>query len=144
MSHNISPCLSDLLHSVWHSLGPSVLLHWPYFILSNGWVILYVPHLLHPVLCPWIFRCFRVLAVVKSAAVNTGMHVCFGIYFPNVCYWLGGILTLEKARHRRAGGLIFRPVWGHWKHSEKIKVCSGLTSISLTFIVQQLVGTGEI
>ena len=39
----------------------------------------YVPHLLYPFICQWTFGCFHVLAIVNSAAVNTGVHVSFQI-----------------------------------------------------------------
>ena len=53
--------LSDLLHSVWQTLGPSNLYKWPNFISFYGWVIfhyIYVPHLLYPFICWWTFRLF--------------------------------------------------------------------------------------
>ena len=53
-------CLSDLLHSVWQSLGPFMLLQMALFNF-NGWVIfccIYVQHLLYPFLCWWTLGCF--------------------------------------------------------------------------------------
>ena len=67
----------------------------------------------------------------------------FGTYFPNVCYWLGCILTLEKAKAQDGKGTDFQTSVKSLEPFRKIKFCFGLTSISLTF-VQQLVGTGEI
>ena len=37
----------------------------------------YVPYLLYPFICQWIFRFFRILAIVNSAAMNIGVHVSF-------------------------------------------------------------------
>ena len=65
--HDISPALSDLVHSVWYSLGPSVLLQMALFHSFNGWVIfyyLYVPHL-YPFLCRWTFRLLIYLGYCK-------------------------------------------------------------------------------
>ena len=48
--------LSDLLYSVWHSLGPPT---WHHFVPFYSWVIFsyaYVPHLLYPFLYWWIVR----------------------------------------------------------------------------------------
>ena len=50
--------------------------------LFYGWVIfhrVYVPQLLYPPICRWASRCFHVLAIVNSAAVNSGIHVYFSI-----------------------------------------------------------------
>ena len=57
--YNICFSLSDLLHSIWQSLGLSTSLQWPNFIPFHGWVIfhcIYVPHLLYPFICRWAFR----------------------------------------------------------------------------------------
>ena len=54
MSYDISPSLSDLLHSVWLSVGPSMSCKWHYFILFNDWVVfhcIHVAYLLYPFLC---------------------------------------------------------------------------------------------
>ena len=32
---------------------------------------------LYPFLCPWTFRCFHILAIVNSAAKNSGVHISF-------------------------------------------------------------------
>ena len=70
---------------------------WPYFILFNGRVIfqcihicmcacvyidiyIYTPHLLYPVLCQYL-NSFHALAIVNSAALNTGVHVSFQAMF---------------------------------------------------------------
>ena len=53
----ISLSLSDLRYSVWHSLGPSMLLQWHYFILFNGWVVFHCIYVLHLTFFCWcIFR----------------------------------------------------------------------------------------
>ena len=70
---NICFSLSDLLHSVWQSLGPSIFLQRTQFHsflwLSN--IPLYVSdgHL----------GCFHILTFIKGAAVNTGVPVSFWI-----------------------------------------------------------------
>ena len=77
MSYDISP-LSDLLYSVWHSLGPCCCKR-HYFTLFNGWVIfhcVYIPRLLYPFLA-----CFPILAIANSAARNIGVHISFQIMF---------------------------------------------------------------
>ena len=66
-----------------------------YFILFCGWVVfhcVYIPHF-YPVLCWWIFRLFHVLVIVSSAAMNTELHVAFGIrafsrYMPRWDCWI--------------------------------------------------------
>ena len=55
------------------------------FFMTN---IPYIPHL-YPFFWQWTFRCFHDLAVVTSAAVNTGAHVSFWImvffgYMPRI------------------------------------------------------------
>ena len=73
---------SDLLHSVWQLLGSSMSLQMIQLCSFYGWVILHcihVPHLLCPLPCWCIFRFFPVLAIVKSAAVNTGADMSFWI-----------------------------------------------------------------
>ena len=81
--YNICLSLSDLLHWV----SPIVQVQpccckWEYFILFYGWVIVH---------CVYIFLnqssvdnhlgCFRILAVVNSAAVNIRQHVSFQVRF---------------------------------------------------------------
>ena len=56
--YDICFSLSDLLHSVWQSLGPSTSLQMTQF-RSFLWLIfhcIYVPHLLYPFVCRWTFR----------------------------------------------------------------------------------------
>ena len=51
------------------------------FHIYKSWLLfhcIYVLHLLYPVFCGHL-GCFHVLAIVKSDAMNTGVHVCFWI-----------------------------------------------------------------
>ena len=58
LAYGICFSLSDLLHSVWQTLGPSTSLQitqFPFFL----WLIfhcIYVPHLLYPFICWWTLR----------------------------------------------------------------------------------------
>ena len=48
-----------------------------------GWVVfhcVYVPQLHYPFICRRHLGCFHVLAIVNSAAVNTGVHVSFSVF----------------------------------------------------------------
>ena len=38
---------------------------------------IYILHLLYPFICQWTFRLIPFLAIVNSAAMNTGVHVSF-------------------------------------------------------------------
>ena len=61
-------CISDLLHSLWPSPGPSMSLQMTQFHSFSGWVIIhciYVPHLLYPLLCWWTFTWFPCLGYCK-------------------------------------------------------------------------------
>ena len=56
LAYSICFSLSDLLHSVWQTLGPSTSLQITQFRFFYGWVIfhcIYVPHLLYPFICRW-------------------------------------------------------------------------------------------
>ena len=92
-------CLSVRLHSVWQSLGPSMLLQklqmalfssfcgWLIFYCVCVYICIYTKYYLSINLCMDIqFVCFHVLAMVNSAAVNTGecmyhfeLEVCLDI-----------------------------------------------------------------
>ena len=81
LAYGICFNLSDLLHSVWQTLGPSTsqqitqflyflwLRNIPFYGISN------IPHLLYPFIC----QCYHVWAIVNSAAMNTVVHVSFWI-----------------------------------------------------------------
>ena len=61
LAYSICFSLSDLLHSVWQTLGPSTSLQITqfHFISFYHWVIfhcIYVPHLLYPFICRWTLR----------------------------------------------------------------------------------------
>ena len=82
LAHGICFSLSDLLHSVWQSLGPSTSLQITQFHFFYGWVIfhcIYVPHLFYPFICRWTLRLLHVLAIVNSAAMNIVVPDSFGI-----------------------------------------------------------------
>ena len=69
ISYDICLFLFDLLHSVWQSLGPSMLLQMTLFCSFYGWVTfhyIHVPHLLYPFLCWWIFRLLPCLGYCKQ------------------------------------------------------------------------------
>ena len=78
--------LSDLLHLVWWSLGPSMLLQmtlfhsflWPSNIPL--YIFIYCILFIHSSVSGHL-GCFQVLAVVNSAAVNIGVHVSFPVEF---------------------------------------------------------------
>ena len=53
---------------------------------------MYVPRLLHSFLFLWTLGCVHVLAIVNTAAVNTGVHVSFGIMVFSGCASRGGIV----------------------------------------------------
>ena len=81
MSYNISPSLSDLFHSVWPSLGPSICCKWHYFILFNGWCsIVYMYHIFIHSPVDGHLDCFHV-AIVNSTAMKIGMSVSFWMFF---------------------------------------------------------------
>ena len=42
-------------------------------------IYIYTHHLLYPFICQWTLGCFHVLAIVNSAAMNTGVYVSFQI-----------------------------------------------------------------
>ena len=68
--------LSDLLHLVWWSLGPSGLLQMALFcsfFMSEQYSIVSMYHIffIHPP-ADGHWGCFHVLAIVSSAAMNTG------------------------------------------------------------------------
>ena len=84
MSYYISSSLSDLLHSAWHSLGPSMLLQMALFHSFYGWIVfycIYVTHLVYPFICNWTFRLFPCLGYCKQCCMNTGVHISFQIMF---------------------------------------------------------------
>ena len=81
MSYSISPSLSDLFHSVWPSLGPSICCKWRYFILFNGWCsIVYMYHIFIHSPVDGHLDCFH-MAIVNSTAMKIGMSVSFWIMF---------------------------------------------------------------
>ena len=88
---NRSMSLSNLLHSVWQSLSPSMLLQMALFHSFNGWVIfhpIYVPHLLYPFLYQWTLRLLPCLGYCKQycnehwGAFIISSHMFFSEYMP--------------------------------------------------------------
>jgi len=80
ISYGICLSLSDLLHLVWESLVPSMLLQMALFYSFYGWVVfhcVYISHLLNPFTCWWTFKLFPCLGYVNSAAMNIWVHVSF-------------------------------------------------------------------
>ena len=55
--------------------------------------------------------CFYVLGIVNSAAVNTGVHVCFSILVSSVVGLLGHMVVLEKAVATHSSTLAWRIPW---------------------------------
>ena len=80
IAYGICLSLSDLLHSIWESLVASMLLQMSWFCSFYGWVVfhcVYVPDGLKLFICWWTFRLFPCPSIVRSAAVNTEVHVSF-------------------------------------------------------------------
>ena len=78
--YNICFSLSDLLHSVWQFLGPSMSLQRTQFMPFYVWVIfhnIYVPHLLYPFLCWRTFRLLPCPGYCKQWHNEYWVHVSF-------------------------------------------------------------------
>ena len=70
LAYGICFSLSDLLHSVWQTLGPFTSLQITQFRFFYGWVIfhsIYVPHLLYPFICRWTLRLLLYPGYCKSS-----------------------------------------------------------------------------
>ena len=95
LAYGIRFSLSDLLHSVWQTLGPSTSLQIPQFRfflwLSN--IPLYTCHIffMHSSVDGHLGY-FHVLALVNSAAVNIVVHDSFGIMVFSGCMPSSGIV----------------------------------------------------
>ena len=91
MWHDIGLSLSNLLHSIWQTPGPPTSLQMTNCVPFYGWVIFHcmwvcvcvcvcVYHIffIHSSVVRYL-GCFHVLAILNSAAMNTGVHVSFSI-----------------------------------------------------------------
>ena len=100
MSYNVSPSLSDLLHSVWHSLSLPCYCKWHYFILFNGWVIfhcMYVPYLLDPFHCRRTFRLRGSFLILFNSCISFHyLYIC--TYHINRCFKFLAILNNTAIR----------------------------------------------
>lgn len=106
---------------------------------------MYAPQLLYPLLCQWTFRHVHVLAVVKSAAVNIGVHVSFQIM----------VLSREMPRSGTAGSMLVLffvfveppccfPQWLHqFTFPPTVWQGSFSSTPSAAFIVCRLLGEGH-
>ena len=90
--YHVCLSVSDLLHSVWQSLGHPCCCKW-YCSFFYGWVIIHcihVPHLFHPFLRWWTFGCVHVLTIVSPAAVSAGCMCLLELWFSlGICLGLG-------------------------------------------------------
>ena len=83
--HKIFVFLCLTYFTLWQSLGSSIskIMQMALFCsFFYGWVIfhcIYVPHLLYPFLCLWIFRLLLCPGNCKGAALSIGTHISFWI-----------------------------------------------------------------
>ena len=95
--YNICFSLSDLLHSLHWSLGPSTALQMAQFqSFFYGWVIfhyIYVLHLLYPFFCWWTFRLLPCPGIVNSAAMNIELYVSLELWFSQGICPIMGLLS---------------------------------------------------
>ena len=78
MSCDICVSMSDLLHCVQPSVGPSMLLQmlFLFYFMAEYYSNIYVPHLLYSSVNGHL-GCFHVLAIVNSSAMNFRVHGSF-------------------------------------------------------------------
>ena len=88
-------CLSDLLHLVWESLVPSLLLQMTLFCSFYGLVVfhcVYIPQFLNPFICWWTFRLFPCLGYCdyccsEHRGASIFLNKCF--FFLDMCPGVG-------------------------------------------------------
>jgi len=86
--YGICLSLSDLLHSGWESLVPSMLLQMALFCSFYGWVVfhcVYIPHLPNPIICRWTFGLFPCLGYCEQCC-NEHAGAC--VFFKESFVWI--------------------------------------------------------
>ena len=106
--YSICFSLSDLLHTIGQTLGPSmsvqITLFHSFYWLSNIPLYIYVPHLLYPFICQWTFRYLPCLGYCKYCCSE---H--WGVYNPSEALSLLVILISLPFLPAKSGHLNYSP-----------------------------------